>query len=174
MFLSTTHFVCNAFTVSSGTKTSFGTYLGCKISSNRSRTAPFAYAFSFISTDVFISSKSTSNDASSSSSSFLLLRSCDDDDDDDADDDDDDGTINFPIEYAFGAASRCRLQNDDVSHVLKSCALNAPTFTREKMKKKKKKKEEKKKKGNEEKVLGLDALVFVVVVEIILLSFEVF
>ena len=41
------------------------------------------------------------------------------------------------------------------------------------MKKKKKKKEEKKKKGNEEKVLGLDALVFVVV-EIILLSFEVF
>ena len=39
--------------------------------------------------------------------------------------------------------------------------------------KKKKKKEEKKKKGNEEKVLGLDALVFVVV-EIILLSFEVF
>jgi hypothetical protein len=176
MFLSTTHFVCNAFTVSSGTKTSFGTYLGCKISSNRSRTAPFAYAFSFISTDVFISSKSTSNDASSSSSSFLLLRSCDDDDDDDDadDDDDDDGTINFPIEYAFGAASRCRLQNDDVSHVLKSCALNAPTFTREKMKKKKKKKEEKKKKGNEEKVLGLDALVFVVVVEIILLSFEVF
>ena len=41
-------------------------------------------------------------------------------------------------------------------------------------KKKKKKKEEKKKKGNEEKVLGLDALVFVVVVEIILLSSEVF
>ena len=41
------------------------------------------------------------------------------------------------------------------------------------MKKKKKKKEEKKKKGNEEKVLGLDALVFVVV-EIILLSSEVF
>ena len=41
--------------------------------------------------------------------------------------------------------------------------------------KKKKKKEEKKKKGNEEKVLGLDAFVFVVVVvEIILLSFEVF
>ena len=38
----------------------------------------------------------------------------------------------------------------------------------------KKKKDEKKKKGNEEKVLGLDALVFVVVVEIILLSFEVF
>jgi hypothetical protein len=43
-----------------------------------------------------------------------------------------------------------------------------------KMKKKKKKKLKKKKKGNEEKVLGLDALVFVVVVEIILLSFEVF
>ena len=42
-----------------------------------------------------------------------------------------------------------------------------------KMKKKKKKKLKKKKKGNEEKVLGLDALVFVVV-EIILLSFEVF
>ena len=39
---------------------------------------------------------------------------------------------------------------------------------------KKKKEEKKKKKGNEEKVLGLDALVFVVVVEIILLSFEVF
>jgi hypothetical protein len=167
MFLSTTHFVCNAFTVSSGTKTFFGTYLGCKISSNRSRTAPFAYAFSFISTDVFISSKNTSNDASSSSSPSLLLRSCDDDDGDAAADADD-GTINFPIEYAFGAASRCRLQNDDVSHVLKSCALNAPTFTREKMKKKKKK-EEKKKKGNEEKVLGLAALVFVVV-EIILLS----
>ena len=38
---------------------------------------------------------------------------------------------------------------------------------------KKKKEEKKKKKGKEEKVLGLDALVFVVV-EIILLSFEVF
>ena len=37
----------------------------------------------------------------------------------------------------------------------------------------KKKKDEKKKIGNEEKVLGLAALVFVVV-EIILLSFEVF
>mmetsp|Transcript_6152 Transcript_6152/g.18272 ORF Transcript_6152/g.18272 Transcript_6152/m.18272 type:complete len:227 (-) Transcript_6152:18-698(-) len=159
MFFSTVHFVCKAFTVSSGTKTSFGTYRGCKTSSNRSRTAPFAYAISFIFIVVFVSSKKTSNDASSSSSalSSALPRRCLFSFDA--------VSINFPIEYAFGAASRCRLQNDDVSHVLKSCALNASTsFTTNREEKKASdavEKKKKKKKEEEGKGAGLIVLISV-------------
>ena len=78
---STTHFVCNAFTVSSGTKTFFGTYLGYEISSNRSRRTDYCAIIS--SPPMFAISLRAHRMTLHLRLPSLLLRSCDDDDDDD-------------------------------------------------------------------------------------------